>query len=64
MRKHQTTFYLSEEASQKRITRLVERIAKDGRSSADYRRVPASIRKMIDAVIDGRLVFSGQREAA
>jgi hypothetical protein len=62
--KHQPTFYLTEEAAQKRITRLVERIAKEGRASADYRRVPPSIRKMVDALIDGRLFFADQMEAA
>lgn len=61
---HHPSFYLTEEAAQKRIARLVERIAKDGRSSADYRRVPPSIRKMVDALIDGRLFFADQMEAA
>lgn len=61
---HQPTYYLTEEAAQKRIARLVERIAKEGRTSADYRRVPPSIRKMVDALIDGRLFFADQMEAA
>lgn len=61
---HQPTYYLTEEAAQKRIAHLVERIAKDGRSSVDYRRVPPSIRKMVDALIDGRLFFADQMEAA
>lgn len=60
----QPTYYLTEEAAQKRIARLVERIAKEGRASADYRRVPPSIRKTVDALIDGRLFFADQMEAA
>lgn len=64
MPKHQPTYYLSDEAAQNRIARLVERIAKEGRTSVDYRRVPPSIRKTVDALIDGRLFFADQMEAA
>lgn len=55
---------LSPEAEDARRYALIRRIAKDGRSSPDYRRVPPSIRKMVDALIDGRLFFADQMEAA
>lgn len=55
---------ISPEAEDARRNALIRRIAKEGRSSVDYGRVPPSIRKMVDAIIDGRLFFADQMEAA
>jgi len=46
--KHQPSFYLSDEASQKRIEALVDRIAAEP-DSPDYWHVPPRIQRLVDA---------------
>jgi len=57
--KHQQNYYLSDEASQKRIDALVRKIAADP-NGPDYQRVPPRIQRLVDA----RREATESREAA